>query len=111
MKLIKIGDKKDYKSIKDLLYEWQFDPERKKSKKYVKYEFQDYGVRLSYALNDIKHKSLYIKLAKQENREFLEKAYRFAIDYPNMEGKNKGKIFMWALKKLKEGKKLYKVDS
>lgn len=95
------------KSAKDLLQQWQFDPDRMKSQKYVKHEFQDYGVRLSHDLNDPGHKSLYIKLAKTEKREFLDQAYRFAIDYPNTEGQNKGKLFMWALKKLRNGELLY----
>lgn len=94
------------KSVRDLLIDWQFSPDREKSKKYVKHEFQDYGVRLAHKLNDISHKSLYIKLAKGENRNLLEKAYRFAIDYPGMEGKNKGKLFMWALGKLRRGEPL-----
>jgi hypothetical protein len=99
--------KRKPKGMKELLLDWQFDPDRKKSQRYVKHEFQEYGVRLAYNLNDVSHKSLYIKLAKTEKRNFLEKAYRFAIDYPGMEGKNKGKLFMWALGKLRRGEKLY----
>jgi hypothetical protein len=98
--------KKGLKSMKDLLYKWQFDPDRMKSQKYVKHEFQDYGVRLAHKLDDMEHKSLYIKLAKSENRERLEQAYRFAIDYPNMDGKNKGRLFMWVLSKLRRGETL-----
>lgn len=94
------------KSIRDLLMDWQFDPEREKSRKYVKHEFQDYGVRLAHKLNDLPHKALYIKLAKTVKRAFLEKAYRFAVDYPGMEGKNRGKLFMFALTKLQKGEKL-----
>ena len=85
---------------------WEFSPEREKSKKYVKHEFQDYGVRLAHNLNDLDHKSLYIRLAKNEKRFLLEKAYRFAIDYPGMEGRNKGRLFMWALGRLRRGEKL-----
>lgn len=104
--------KKEPKSMKDLLDQWQFDPERMKSKKYVQHEFQDFGLRLAHSLNDPGHKSLYIKLAKQEKRGMLEKALRFSIDYPGMDGKNKGKLFMWALKKLRNGEELYtKFDS
>lgn len=95
------------KSMKDLLMNWQFNPEREKSKKYVQHEFQDYGIRLAHKLNDEEHKSLYIKLAKEEKREYLEKAFSFAIDYPNTKGKNKGRLFMWALKKIRNGEKLY----
>lgn len=98
--------KKKPKSMKDLLDKWKFDPDRKKSKKYVKHEFQDYGLRLAQNLNDPEHKGLYIKLAKQENRNYLQKAYKFAVDYPGMEGKNKGKLFMWALGKIRRGESL-----
>lgn len=94
-------------SMKDILDKWKKDPEREKSKKFVKYEYQDLGVRLAYKLNDIEHKSLYIKLAKNEKRGLLEEAYRFAVDYPEMKGKNKGKLFMWALAKLRKGEDLY----
>lgn len=94
------------KGMRELLQQWQFSPDREKSKRYVKHEFQDYGVRLSYKLNDPKHKSLYIRLAKREKRVLLEKAYRFAVDYPGMEGKNKGRLFMWAMAKLRRGEPL-----
>jgi hypothetical protein len=99
--------KKKELQIGDILKEWQFSPDREKSKKYVRFEFQDYGIRLAYKLNDIYHKSLYIRLAKTVKREYLDEAYRFAIDYPNMGNKNKGRIFMWALSKLRKGEKLY----
>lgn len=92
------------KSAKELLKKWKNNPDRVKSRKYVKHEFQDFGIRLANKLNDPSHKSLYIKLAKEEKRAYLQRAYRFAIDYPNMEGKNKGKLFMFALKKLRSGK-------
>ncbi|MBM4402547.1 MAG: hypothetical protein FJ044_04865 [Candidatus Cloacimonetes bacterium] len=66
---------------------------------YIKHEFQDYGYRLAQELNDLKHKALYIKLAKQEKRELLEKARIFAADYYG--AKSKAKIFMWKLRKIK----------
>jgi len=94
------------KNIRELLIDWQFSPEREKSQKYVRHEHQDYGLRLASKLNDMNHRALYIKLAKNENRTFLEQAYRFAVDYPKMEGKNRGRLFMFALKKLKSGKSL-----
>jgi hypothetical protein len=98
-------------SIKDLLQKWEFDPDRKKSQRYVKHEFQDYGVRLAYKLNDLYHKSLYIRLAKTVKRSYLEQAYNFAVDYPNMQGKNRGKLFMWALARLKKGKSISQNNS
>lgn len=39
--------------------------------KYISREFQDYGYHLAEALNDLKHKSLYIKLAKTYDRKTL----------------------------------------
>ncbi len=68
--------------------------------KYVTKEFQDYGYRLALKLDDMKHKSLYIKLAKEEDRSLLDRALMFTADYPN--ARNKGKIFMWKLKELKK---------
>jgi len=98
--------KSKLKNIGDLLPKWQFNPDRKKAGKYIKHEFQDYGIRLAHKLNDIEHKSLYIKLAKTTKRAYLERAYRFAIDYPGTKGKNKGKLFMWALSRVKKGENL-----
>ena len=68
--------------------------------KYVTKEFQDYGYRLAVKLGDTKRASLYIKLAKEKPRAFLEQALSFAIDYPN--AKSKPRLFMWKLKQLEE---------
>lgn len=68
--------------------------------KYVTKEFQDYGYRLAITLNDLKHKSLYIKLAKNEKRELLEEAKNFVLDSPQV--RSKAKLFMWKLKSLKQ---------
>lgn len=87
------------KSAKDILLSSKFK-DLLEGKKYIKHEFQDYGVRLSFKLNDPKHKSLYIRLAKTIERKDLEEAYRFAADYPKMEGKNRGRLFMWKLKEM-----------
>lgn len=70
--------------------------------KYVSREFQSFGVHLSEVLDDPKHKSLYIKLAKTVHRSLLEKALSFAIDST---AKNKGALFMWKLTELKKGMK------
>ena len=66
---------------------------------YAHHEFQDYGVYLSEILHDPKHKSLYIKLAKQKPRGLLEEAKGFAKDY-NTKTVNRGKLFMWKLQQL-----------
>ena len=70
--------------------------------KYVSREYQDYGVRLAMELGDEAHKSLYIMLAKKEERKLLEVARTFAID---SNADRKGALFMW---KLKELRKLHK---
>jgi protein-arginine kinase len=74
---------------------------RKDKKKYITREFQDYGYRLAESLNDLKHKSLYIKLAKEEDREVLQQAWEFVKD---ANAKSKAKLFMWKLKKLRTAK-------
>ena len=82
------------KSIRDIL------DSRKVKKKYITQEFQHFGYRLAEGLDDLEHKSLYIKLAKEESREVLQKAWDFVKD---SRAKSKGKLFMWKLKKLREG--------
>lgn len=67
--------------------------------KYVSREFQAFGIHLSEELDDYKHKSLYIKLSKTVHRSLLEKALSFAVD---SNAKNKGALFMWKLKELRE---------
>lgn len=70
--------------------------------KYVSREFQTYGIFLAEEFNDTKHKGLYIKLAKTHHRSILEKAYSFVID---SNAKNKGALFMWKLKQIKDEEK------
>ena len=70
--------------------------------KYVSREFQTFGLHLSDSLDDYKHKSLYMKLAKTVHRAILEQALSFAIDST---ATNKGALFMWKLKELKKDTK------
>jgi len=65
--------------------------------KYISREFQAYGIYLAEKLNDLKHKSLYIKLAKQIHRSILEEALRFVLD---ANARNKAALFMWKLKEM-----------
>lgn len=74
-----------------------------KSDKYISREFQDYGLALAEELGDIKHKALYIKLAKQTPRGYLESARAFVKDARN--AKNPAALFMWKLTQLKKAKK------
>ncbi|HKC15018.1 MAG TPA: hypothetical protein VKC89_03615 [Patescibacteria group bacterium] len=66
--------------------------------KYLSREFQSYAIHLTESLDDYKHKSLYMKLAKTVHRSILEKALSFTVDSG---AKNKGALFMWKLKQLK----------
>ena len=71
--------------------------------KYVSREFQTFGLHLADVLDDYKHKSLYIKLAKTTHRTILERALSFCID---SNAKNKGALFMWKLGEIKKEVKL-----
>lgn len=75
----------------------------REEKKYISREFQDYGYRLAEELDDLKHKALYIKLAKELPRPLLEEARNFVKDAPNVE--HPGKLFMWKLTELKKERK------
>jgi hypothetical protein len=69
---------------------------------YVSREWQDFGYRLAMELGDPSHKSLYIKLAKEEDRAMLEHVRSFVID---SNANNKGALFMWKLGELKKANK------
>jgi len=70
------------------------------SDKRNKYEYQAYGNRLAEELNDTNKRSLYIKLAKNENRSLLEQARECALAAEKIT--SKGKIFMWKLTQLRK---------
>jgi len=80
------------KSIKDVLSGREWDKGR-----YIKHEWQDFGYRLTVELKDLEHRSLYMKLAKNEDRKLLQKALDFSKDYRN----DRAKLFMWKLKRLR----------
>lgn len=67
--------------------------------KYVTREYQDYGYRLAAELGDLKHKALYIKLAKEEDRSTLDQCRRFVLD---SHADSKGALFMWKLAQIKK---------
>ena len=87
------GKKTSFHSLKSL-----FDNYQVNKNKYVTREYQDYGLRLAHELDDLAHKSLYIKLAKNEKRALLEQARSYVAD-ANV--RSKAKVFMWKLKELK----------
>lgn len=84
------------KSISKILEETRFKDRPKNLHK----EFQYFGVYLAESLDDTKHYSLYIKLAKEVDRKLLDEALSFVKGYTS--AKNKGKVFMWRLKQLKQ---------
>lgn len=65
-----------------------------------KHEFQAYANRLAEELGDIRHRSLYMRLVKENTRARIEAARLFALGYE--QEPNKGRLFMWKLKQLKE---------
>lgn len=62
-------------------------------------EFQDFGYRLAIDLEDMGHKSLYMRMAKQESRALLEQALSFVTD---AKAKSKARLFMWKVADLKK---------
>lgn len=87
----------NFSKIGDILQRFDVDKD-----KYISQEFQKYGYDLAVELSDLKHKALYIKLAKETPRTLLEEARSFVKDAYN--AKSPAKLFMWKLKQLKEGK-------
>lgn len=67
-----------------------------------KNEFQAYGNRLAEEFNDLKHRALYIKLAKTEDRALLERAREFVVGQERVT--TKGRLFMWKLNEIKKEK-------
>ena len=90
--------KKKPKAVGDLLKKYQVDDKNK----YISREFQDYGYRLAEEMGDTKQASLYIKLAKETPRAWLEQAKNFVKDAENV--RSKPKLFMWKLKQIRNEK-------
>lgn len=90
---------KHLKSIGNILDKYKLNDDDK----YISREFQKYAYELAKELNDLAHKSLYMKLAKNTPRGLLESARSFVADAAN--ARSKGRLFMWKLKQLKEEQK------
>ena len=92
---------KGLKTIKDLLYKRDFS-----KPKYIKHEWQEFGYRMAVELNDLKHRALYMRFAKTEDRNILQKALDFTKDYVGRTTGERGraKLFMWKLKDLRNSK-------
>lgn len=83
------------KKISQVIAETKF----KNRPKNLTKEFQTFGVYLAESLGDTSHYSLYIKLAKNTDRDLLEEALSFTKGY--YEAKSKPRVFMWKLHQLK----------
>ncbi len=79
----------------DILAKYKTDD----SAKYISQEFQSYGYRLAVDLDDLAHKSLYIRLAKTMPRKILEQARSFAVDA--IHAKSRARLFMWKMKEIR----------
>ncbi len=90
---------KGIQSLGDLFANYQLDDKGG----FITQEFQDFGYRLAVELEDLKHKSLYIKMSKEVDRMLLERALSFVKDAAS--AKSKAKLFMWKVKQLKQEKK------
>ena len=84
------------KSVSTIIAETRF----KDRPKNISKEFQHYGVYLAESLEDTKRYSLYIKLAKETDRNLLEEALNFTKGCYNV--RSKARVFMWRLKELKK---------
>lgn len=95
---IKSGDdnNKQMKPLGKIIGEVKF----KDRPKNISHEFQMYGVYLAESLQDTKHYSLYIKLAKEVDRKLLEEALNFTKGYTS--ARSKARVFMWRLKELRK---------
>jgi hypothetical protein len=91
--------KKGFLQLGDTLAKYQL----KDKGGYITKEFQDYGFQLAVKLNDLKHKSLYFRMAKTVDRAILERALAFVSDAHT--AKSKARLFMWKVKQLKEERK------
>ncbi len=88
---------KDFESVQALFEKYQVESKPG----YISQEFQDFGYRLALELDDLDRVSLYMRLAKVENRGILEQALSFVSD---ANARNKARLFMWKMKQLKDSK-------
>lgn len=70
--------------------------------KYLSREFQQYGIFLSEKLRDPRHRSLYIKMAKEIPRDVLSAALSFVLD---SNADSMARLFMWKVKQLVDSRK------
>lgn len=83
-----------------IILEERIHPDRPKN---LSREFQVFGVYLAESLEDTKHYSLYIKLAKEYDRSLLQEALTYTKEYTK--ARSKAKIFMWRLTQILKDQK------
>lgn len=66
--------------------------------KYISRDFQAFGLYLAEEMDDYKHRSMWIRLAKTNHRSVLEKALSFVKD---SDADNKIALFLWKMKQIK----------
>lgn len=90
-------------SAKDVLVKYDITSPRRnpdsKTGKYAAHEFQDYAYKLAKDLRDLDNLKIYMKLAKTVERSLLERCFSYVADVNTEE---KGRLFLWKLKKLRE---------
>lgn len=92
-----IANTKNFQSIGTLLTKYALVDKGGR----ITQEFQDFGYRLAVELDDLKHRSLYMRMAKTIDRQLLEHALSFVKD---SNAKSKARLFMWKVKELKNAK-------
>lgn len=71
----------------------------KRKTRHPKNEFQAYAYKLAMDLNDLINLKIYMRFAKNIERNLMEEAYRFVADSTSQQ---KGRLFFWKLKQLRE---------
>ena len=84
-----------FNTVRDVLKKFDATGDR-----FISREFQKYAYDLADELGDLKHKSLYMRLAKTTPRALLEQARYFVKDAAKVQ--NRGRLFMWKLTQLKK---------
>ena len=87
------------KSLADIL----INLSEKDSGKYLKHEWQLFAYRLALWLGDIPKISYYMRLAKNEERWMLEKAWDFVKEAHNP--RSRAGLFVWKFNQLKKESK------
>lgn len=92
------SDNNDFAQIADVLK--RFNPTQDR---FISREFQKYAYDLAEELQDMAHKSLYMRLVKTTPRHLIEQARYFVKDAQRVD--NRGRLFMWKLSMLKKERK------